>query len=66
MRLNKIYYGTIYFDSDNQIWYQEPFKLVGKLKFDVDNHDQILGWDGQRQYLKESSYLEAMNPISPL
>ncbi len=63
---DNLYSGTIYYDADNQIWYQGPFKLVGKLKFDINNHDQYLAWDGERLYLKEQSYLQALNPVPPL
>jgi len=62
-RNDAIYYGTIYFDSDKTIWYQGPFKLVGNINFQVDNHEQYSGWDGKRLHLQDSSYLEAINPI---
>jgi len=65
-RDDTIYYGTIYFDSDKTIWYQGPFKLVGDIKFQVDNHEQYSGWDGERLHLQNSSYLEPVNPIPPL
>ncbi len=62
-RNDATYYGTIYFDSDKTIWYQGPFKLVGNINFQVDNHEQYSGWDGERLHLQDSSYLEAVNPI---
>ena len=61
-----IYSGTIYYDADQTIWYEGSFKLVGSLKFSVDDHNLFLAWDGERLYLKESSYLEAINPVPPL
>ena len=63
---DNIYTGIIYFDADQTIWYEGPFKLVGNLNFSVDNHDKYLAWDGERLYLEESSYLEAINPVPPL
>jgi len=65
-RNDTIYYGTIYFDSDKSIWYQGPFKLVGSIKFQVDNHEQYSGWDGERLHLQGSSYLEPVNPVPSL
>lgn len=65
-RNDTIYYGTIYFDSDKTIWYQGPFKLVGNIKFQVDNHEQYSGWDGERLHLQNSSYLDPLNPIPSL
>ncbi len=58
--------GTIYFDADNTIWYQGPLRLVGNIEFFVNDRNLYLGWDGERLHLKESSYLEAVNPIPPL
>ncbi len=65
-RNDTIYYGTIYFDSDKTIWYQGPFKLVGSINFQVDDHEQYSGWDGERLHLQDSSYLEPVNSIPPL
>ncbi|MCK4709371.1 MAG: hypothetical protein KAU21_12200 [Gammaproteobacteria bacterium] len=61
-----LYIGTIYFDADQAIWYQGPFKLIGDLKFQVNDHSQFLAWDGENLYLKESSSLKAVNPIPQL
>ena len=63
---DKIFVGTIYNDADNTIWYQGPLRLVGNIEFAVNNRDLYLFWDGERLHLKESSYLEAVNPIPPL
>jgi hypothetical protein len=60
------YYGTIYYDADQAIWYQGPFQLIGNLEFNVDDHQQYIGWDGEKLHLKASSYLEPLNPIPPL
>jgi hypothetical protein len=63
---DRIYFGTVYYDADREVWYRGPFRLVGSLNFDVNNHNQYLGWDGERLYLKESSYLEPINPVPAL
>lgn len=60
---DNIFIGTIYFETDKSIWYQGPLRLVGNIDFSVNNHDQYVTWDGERLHLKESSYLEAVNPI---
>lgn len=63
---DRMYTGTIYFDADQTVWYQGPFKLIGDLTFEVENHDHYLAWDVERLYLQGSSYLEDVNPIPPL
>jgi hypothetical protein len=63
---NKLYQGVIFFDHDKTVWYRGPFKLVGNINFSVDNHDLYLFWDGERVHLKESSYLDAIEPVPPL
>ncbi len=63
---DRIFIGTIYFDTDNTVWYQGPLRLVGNIKFAANNRDLYLFWDGNRLHLKESSYLEAVNPIPQL
>lgn len=63
---DNLYRGVIFFDHDKTVWYRGPFKLVGKLDFHIDNHDSYLFWDGVRVQLKDSSYLEAINPVPRL
>lgn len=63
---DKLYSGTIYYDADQTVWYRGPFKLIGDLAFNVENHEQYLAWDGERLYLQESSYLQPVNPVPPL
>jgi len=66
-KLNDDFYtGVIFFDHDKTAWYRGPFKLVGDIKLDTNNHDLYLFWDGEKIHLKESSYLEAVNPVPPL
>lgn len=60
------YYGTIYYDADQTVWYQGPFQLIGNLEFNIDDHQQYIGWDGEKLHLKAASYLEPVNPIPPL
>ena len=63
---DNIYFGTIYNDYDQTVWYKGSFKLVGDIQFAADNRELYEFWDGQRVYLKQSSYLEATDPIPPL
>lgn len=63
---DSLYCGRVYYEDDKTIWYEGPFKLVGDIDFSINNRDQYLGWDGESILLKESSYLEALNPIPPL
>lgn len=63
---DKLYQGVIFFDHDKTVWYRGPFKLVGELNFSIDDHDSYLFWDGERVQLKQSSYLEAVNPVPEL
>jgi len=63
---DKLYQGVVFFDHDNSIWYRGPFKLVGDIKFTINNHDLYLFWDGEKIHLQQDSYLEAVNPIPQL
>jgi len=54
-----------FFEYNKTVWYRGHFKLVGNIKLDINNHDLYLFWDGEKIYLKEYSYLEAVNPILP-
>lgn len=63
---DNLYEGTIYFEHDMTIWYQGSFKLMGNLDFSINNHDLYNFWDGERVQLKESSYLEAIDPVPPI
>ena len=63
---NDIYQGVIFFDHDKTVWYRGRFKLVGKLNFSISDHNSYLFWDGERVQLKESSYLEAIDPVPQL
>ncbi len=60
---DQMYLGTVYFEHDQKIWYEGPFKLIGDINFSIDKHELYLFWDGERIHLKESSYLEAVNPV---
>lgn len=62
-KTDDLYHGTIYFDSNQQIWYQGPLRLVGKIKFSPENREQYLFWDGEKLHLQETSYLEPTEPI---
>jgi len=63
---DNLYQGVIFFDYDRTVWYRGPFKLIGDIKFSIEDHDLYLFWDGERIHLQHDSYLEAVNPIPPL
>ena len=63
---DNIYSGIIYYDSDQSVWYNGNFKLVGDLVFSPEDHSLYVGWDGERLLLTESSYLQALGPINEL
>jgi hypothetical protein len=63
---DKLYQGVVFFEYDKTVWYRGPFKLVGDIKFTVDNHDLYLFWDGEKIHLQQGSYLEAVKPVPPL
>jgi hypothetical protein len=63
---DNLYQGVVFFENDKTVWYRGPFKLVGDIKFTVDNHDLYLFWDGEKIHLQQGSYLEAVNPVPPL
>ncbi|HWR32832.1 MAG TPA: hypothetical protein VN451_04880 [Chitinophagaceae bacterium] len=60
---DNLYQGVVFFENDKTVWYRGPFKLVGDLKFSVENHDLYLFWDGEKIHLQQGSYLEAVNPV---
>jgi hypothetical protein len=60
---DKVFEGKIYFQEGDKIWYQGRFELHGSLAFEPENHKQYLVWDGEKLHLKESSYLEPLDPI---
>ncbi|MCW8935355.1 MAG: hypothetical protein OQK98_11580 [Gammaproteobacteria bacterium] len=62
---DNLYKGVIFYEHDKTVWYRGPFKLVGDIKLDTDNHNLYLFWDGEKIHLKQSSYLEAANAILP-
>lgn len=63
---DRIFQGTIYFDSDKSVWYTGPLELVGANSFDPENRGLYEAWDGERLHLKGGAYLKAMQPIPPL
>lgn len=63
---DNIYQGTIYFDSDKSIWYKGKFQYNKNTTIDYKNRDIYSGWDGEKLYLKDNSYLKAIEEIPPL
>jgi len=58
---DKLYQGIVFFEHDKTVWYRGPFKLVGDVRFSIDDHDLYLFWDGEKIHLQQSSYLQAIN-----
>ena len=63
---DNIYLGTIYYDSDKSIWYRGKLKYSKNSTFDYKNKNLYSGWDGERLFLKDNSYLTAIEKILPL
>ncbi len=63
---DRIYTGTIYYDSDQTVWYQGRLRLEGEINFSPEDKTAYLGWDGERLLLIEASYLEAIDPVETL
>lgn len=63
---DNLYQGVVFYEYDKTVWYRGPFKLVGDIKFSTEDHNSYLFWDGDKIHLKDSSYLEAVNPVPPL
>ncbi len=51
--------GVIYYEGDQSVWYEGDFVLEGDLKFDANDREQYLFWDGERIHLKDASSLVA-------
>lgn len=59
---DNIYLGTIYYEHDKSIWYQGKFKYSKKTTFNYKNKKLYDGWDGEKLFLTDSSYLIAIDP----
>lgn len=61
---DNIYYGTIYYEHDNSIWYQGQLQLEGAVEsFNPRDKSAYEGWDGNTLYLVNGQHLEAIEPI---
>lgn len=56
---DNIYQGVIYYEHDKSVWYQGKFKYNKTGALDYRNKDIYSGWDGERLFLKDNTYLEA-------
>ncbi len=59
---DNIYQGTIYYEHDKSIWYQGKFKYSKNTGFDFENKSLYDGWDGEKLFLTDDSFLSAVNP----
>lgn len=60
-----IYQGVIYYEHDHSIWYKGKFKYNLKSPLDFKNKQIYSGWDGEKLFLKDNSYLQATGKILP-
>ncbi len=63
---DNIYLGTIYYENDKTVWYKGKFKYNIKMPLDYNNKKLYSGWDGERLFLKDNTYLKAIDKIPPL
>jgi len=61
-KTDNIYQGTIYYEHDKSIWFQGKFKYNKKSTFDFKNKELYDGWDGEKLFLTDNSFLSAVNP----
>ena len=60
---DKIYQGTIYYEFDQSVWYKGKFEFNGTGSLDYKNKSLYNGWDGEKLFLKDNTYLQALNPL---
>jgi len=53
-----IYQGVIYYEYDKTVWYKGKFKYNKTVVLDYKNKEFYGGWDGERLFFKDNSYLE--------
>jgi len=63
---DRIYQGVIYFDYDKTLWYEGRFEYSKDKVLDFDNYQLYSGWDGERLYLKDNSYLKVIDAMPQL
>jgi hypothetical protein len=59
----KLYFGTIYFDANGEIWYQGKFQYTGNDSFDVGDKSSYTGWDGDFLFLSNGEKLIAVDEV---
>lgn len=62
---DNIYQGTIYYEHDHSVWYKGKFSYNKSTALDYTNKSNYSGWDGERLYFKDHSYLKATGKIQP-
>jgi hypothetical protein len=63
---DNIYQGAIYYENDKTVWYKGKFKYNKNASLNYKNKKLYSGWDGERLFLKDNTYLKAMGKIPPL
>ena len=56
---DSIYQGVIYYEHDKTVWYKGKFKYNKNIALDYKNKDLYDGWDGERLFFNDGSYLTA-------
>lgn len=54
------YFGTVYFETNGETWYQGPFQYTGSSPFDVTSKSSYTGWDGDYLFLSNGEKLIAI------
>ena len=60
---SKLYFGTIYFDTNGEIWYQGKFQYTGNASFNVVDKSLYTGWDGDFLFLSNGKKLIAVDDV---
>lgn len=56
---DNIYKGVIYYEHDKSVWYKGKFKYNKNMALDYTNKKLYDGWDGERLFFMDGSYLKA-------
>ena len=54
------YFGTVYFDTSGEVWYQGEFQYTGDAPFEVTSRSSYTGWDGDFLFLANGQRLIAV------
>ena len=61
-KTDDMYQGVIYYEADQSVWYSGKFKYNKSDILKTSDRSIYDGWDGEKLFLKDGSYLSAINP----